>query len=113
MMFWGHLGPGTLVLVERTMNPVKYIQILQDKIVYFKQAFSNGVGVFQYRLVPCRNPKKINNLFLKNKKLVVLDWPENSPDLNQKENLRMILKRHINTIDSSTKIKLIDIVRQI
>ncbi|GBL85663.1 hypothetical protein AVEN_193123-1 [Araneus ventricosus] len=60
----------------------------------FMQAFAGGVGVFQRDLAPCH----ISNLVKKNfkkKKLTVLDWPGNSPDVNPIENLRSIGNRRV------------------
>lgn len=44
------------------------------------QTFANGFGMFQHFLAPFHNLKK-GIFFTKIKKLDVLDWPGNSPDV--------------------------------
>ena len=47
--------------------------------------------VFVQDGVPCHRSKIVAQ-FLKSKKIKILDWPENSPDLNPIDNLWTVLK---------------------
>ncbi|GIX90432.1 DDE_3 domain-containing protein [Caerostris extrusa] len=82
----------------------KYISILQDKIVTIMQTFSGSIDVFQQDHAPCHT-SKLTTKFLQVKKLTVLDWPGNSPDVNPFENLWSIVKRCVSEMDCSTKRK--------
>ena len=77
-----------------------------------KALFPDGSGIFQQDLAPCHT-SKVMQLFFKNTKLTLLDWPANSSDLNPIENLWAIVKKRLQKCDCSTKIKLIQAIIQI
>ena len=98
VMFWGcftDFGPETLHPIEGMMNSTKYIEVLRTWLIpTMRRRFPDGDGVFHQDLAPCYN-SKVTKSFLCMKKLRLLDWPGNLPDLNTIENLLAIIKARI------------------
>ena len=72
------LPPGT------TMNGQKYVDLLKNKLELHMAI--HKCKIFMQDGVP-RHRYKIVTQFLKSKKIKILDWLGNSPDLNHIENL--------------------------
>ena len=70
-------------------------------------------GVFQQDLAPCHTSSKQIKKGFNEAAIYVLDWPENSPNLNPIEKLWSILKSRLQKIDCTTKTKLIEAVIQL
>ena len=83
------------------MNGQKYVNLLKNKleqhIAIHKCKMSMKDGA------PCHRSKIVTQ-FLKSKKIQILDWPGNSPDLNPIENLWTVLK-HKGSEEQSTNTK--------
>lgn len=115
-MFWGcfsYMGVGSLVPIEGMMNSQKYKSMLEkclDK--QLQKCQPQGGAILQQDSAPCHKSKEMM-AFFKNKKINVLDWPGNSPDLNPIENLWAICKARLRKIDCTTKIKMIEAVIQV
>jgi len=110
-MFWGcfrHSGPIDLVAVEGMMRSQQYIDILSKHLLpHLKKK-----DVFQQDLAPCHT-SKVCKAFFEKKKLVVLDWAGNLPDVNPIENLWSIMKLRLSKMDCTTKAKVISNVNHL
>ncbi len=108
-MFWGcfsYKGVGSLYPVEGMMCADQYIDVIKRKVIKdMKDFFPNGDGIFQQDSAPCHKAKKVTKL-LKEKRIQLLDWPGNSPDLNPIENLWSIIKMELRKRDCATQTKL-------
>ena len=72
-----------------TMNGEKYVQLLSDKLQLHMQV--HRCNIFMQDGAPYHRSKLVT-IFLKKKKVKVLDWSKNSPDLNPIENLWAVIK---------------------
>ena len=95
--FWGSLSyhaMGPLVAFDGSVTHQTYInEILEEYVV--PEPKEDPALIFQHDNVPSHKAKKVTE-FLKEKKITVLDWPPQSPDLSPIEliwnNLKMKLK---------------------
>ncbi len=84
ILVWGAIsyeGVGPLVLVEETLDSEVYINILREKLKnYFSGLWSDHM-VFQHNGAPAHRHSNTQQC-LKKKKVNVINWPPQSPDLN-------------------------------
>lgn len=115
-MFWGcfsYKGTGKLIPVEGMMNSEKYKEMLETCLSReLEKIQAAGEPIFQQDSAPCHVSKKMLKYF-KDKKVTLLDWPGNSPDLNPIENLWAICKARLLKMDCTTKGKMIEAVIQV
>ena len=88
VMVWGCFssqGRGGLYFLPKgqTMNASRYISVLDDHLLHFMSI--HGCTTFQQDSAPCHKANSVMNWF-QTKKVRVVKWPGNSPDLNPIEN---------------------------
>ena len=75
-------GTGTLVSIEGKMDGEKYRKILDENLLPSKRELKSGRKfTFQHDNDP-KHTAKATLEWLRNKKINVLEWPSQSPDLN-------------------------------
>lgn len=115
IMVWGCMSRdavGRLQVLEGTVNADKYIKdVLETKLLpSARDIFGDGEPfIFQQDGAPCHTAKKCIKWF-KEKKVEVLEWPGNSPDLNPIENLWARLKRAVAAKRPSNKRELTEAI---
>jgi transposase len=86
------------------MNSDRYIAMLEDKLIFWMN--HHKAKHFLQDGAPCHTSKKVM-AFLKEKKISVMDWPGNSPDLNPIENLWSIIKGKLKKNENMTSLPLL------
>ena len=69
------------------MDSIKYVEVLSNAIVPFKDLFSK----FQQDNAPC-NTSKVVKTFINEQQIDLLEWPAKSPDLTPIENVWALLR---------------------
>jgi len=94
-------GVGRLQILGGCINADKYIRnVLEARLLLSAQDLfgANAAYIFQQDNAPCHTAGKCIKGF-QSHGLKLLQWPENSPDMNSVENLwaklkRLVAKRH-------------------
>lgn len=112
IMVWSVIsgkGTGRLYVVENTMRQDQYKKVLETRLIpQLAEWFPGGEKpIFMHDGAPCHKAKSITT-FLEQKKIEVLDWPGNSPDMNPIENVWELLKRAVAISAITTKRELIE-----
>ncbi len=80
-------GLGPLCFLKTNVTASVYQEIVEQFMLpSADQLFKDADFIFQQDLGPAHTAKSTKS-WLNGHSVVVLDWPENSPDLNPRENL--------------------------
>ena len=114
VMIWGcfsYSGVGRLYRIRGTMNKEMYHSILQREMIPSAALlFPHSPWIFQQDNDP-KHTARLNQTYLANIGVTVLDWPAQSPDLNPIENLWNELDRRLKDRDCNSEDDLFDTLK--
>ena len=104
-------GVGNIYTVNGNLDQHQFHQILQRQMFpSAKKLFPDGDFLFQQDNDPKHTAKK-NQKYLENKKVNVLDWPSQSPDLNPIENLWSLLDKQLSERNPQNEDQLFEVIK--
>lgn len=115
VMVWGCMsskGLGRLHFIDGIMNSDMYIEILRDQMLPSAREVMGRRYLFQHDNDPKHTSKKVT-AFLKQKKVKLLAWPPQSPDLNPIEHLWEEMERRRVEKNARNRQELKDVLRRV
>ncbi|GFW21539.1 transposable element Tcb2 transposase [Trichonephila clavipes] len=99
IMIWSVIsgkGTGCLYVVKGMMRQDQYKDVLQNRLILQLEGwFPNGESyIFMQNGAPCHTARSIK-AFLAEQNIPLLDWTDNSPDMNPIENVWELMKREV------------------
>jgi len=106
-MVWGMIsckGPSSLHVRDGIMNSEKYLDVIRNSAIpQIKKWFPRSKDfIFMQDGAPCHTAKIVKT-YLETKKVPMLPWPGNSPDLNPIENIWALVKDRLSRQTITTK----------
>ena len=94
-MIWGLIsnsGPEDLIFLDGHIDSDFYIEILKKSVICNNNFMKNYI--LAQDNAPCHSSKKTIK-FIEEKKINIIEWPPQSPDLNPIENIWALIKNHV------------------
>ena len=113
-MFWAAVSldfKSPLIVVDGHVDSKKYVKIIKEEFLPWMKKLKKGAFVFQQDNAPCHT-SKFTREFFEQKKVELLPWPPNSPDLNPIENLWAVLKQRVSSRNPRNKSELIQFAKE-
>ena len=87
-------GRSGLYFLEKgaTMNGTRYLEVLENHLINFMAI--HRCTIFQHDSALCHKSKQVTK-WLQEKRVQVLDWPGNSPDINPIKKLWILVKKKV------------------
>lgn len=98
LMVWGCMnacGMGSLHIWKGTINAERYIQVLEQHMLPSKRRLSHGRPCIFQQDNARPHSASITTSWMRGRRIRVLPWPANSPDLSPIENIWRIIKRKV------------------